>query len=363
MRVTQTFYCRQRLNRSPVRACVGEPPRCKTWHVFWRANIVYAGPRIRRLSLPYRLKSYYLATAVHVSSFSVSVGPVLQRRGRTCTRNDPLGDAMEHAREVTVRGYAWTIVKCIALAGALLISAVPESAHAQSFVGRYGPVKSPQYVSGHQALQRIRFLENLAALLSQLVTLPRQVVLTVGECREANAFYSPQHKAIVLCHELLAQVSEGIQRDFARIATSEEIANASAGGVTFILMHELGHALIHLLDLPVLGREEDAADQIGTFFLLNSDTAPYALAGALWFFRSSTLIYTRRHFSDEHSVGPQRQSNLACWALGRDPDRYQYLLRGGYLTRERAIRCGAEYSRLDSSVRRLLGNNVRFSPR
>lgn len=249
----------------------------------------------------------------------------------------------------------------IALAS-VLAACASQIASAQSFVGRYGPVKSPQYVRVHQNFQQGQFLEKLASALSQGITLPHQVVLTVGECGAPNAFYSPQRKAIVLCHELIAQMAQGLQRDFARVASRDEIANSISGGVAFILMHELGHALIHLLDLPVLGREEDAADQIGAYFLLHSEIAPYGLAGALWFFRSKTLIYTRRHFSDEHSVGPQRQSNLACWALGKDPRRYQYLLQGRYLTRERAVRCGAEYARLDSSVRKLLGDNVRLPP-
>ena len=35
----------------------------------------------------------------------------------------------------------------------------------------------------------------------------------------------------------------------------------------FILVHEFGHALIHAFELPVLGREEDAADAVATVFL------------------------------------------------------------------------------------------------
>ncbi len=31
----------------------------------------------------------------------------------------------------------------------------------------------------------------------------------------------------------------------------------------FTLLHEMGHLLIHELKLPILGREEDAADQLG----------------------------------------------------------------------------------------------------
>ena len=36
----------------------------------------------------------------------------------------------------------------------------------------------------------------------------------------------------------------------------------------FTLLHELGHALIHTLKLPVLGREEDAADTLAIAGLL-----------------------------------------------------------------------------------------------
>ncbi len=249
----------------------------------------------------------------------------------------------------------------IAFVCALTLS-VSELANAQSFVGKYGPVKSPQFQSVREVLQRGKFLEEIAATLSQGITLPHQVVLTIGECGKATAFYNPKFKAIVVCYELMSEMIQATQRDLSPLASRQEIEKLFSGGFGFILMHELSHALIHILDLPVLGREEDAADQIAAFFLLHTETSEsdMMLEGAIWLFRSKTFLYTRRHFSDEHSVGPQRQSNLACWAFGKDPNRYQYLLRRGYLTRERAVRCGSEYTLLDSSVRKLLGSNVRL---
>lgn len=51
--------------------------------------ISFAPSRTRRLSLPYRLKSYYLAAAVGVSLLTVSVGPV-----------KIIGGAFEHAIEL-----------------------------------------------------------------------------------------------------------------------------------------------------------------------------------------------------------------------------------------------------------------------
>lgn len=232
---------------------------------------------------------------------------------------------------------------------------------AQSFIGRYGDIKSARFQVIHQDLQRSQFLENLAAEMSRGIQLPQQVVISLGECGSPNAFYNPRFHVIVLCHELIEQVTNGILRDFSRVATQKEIADSISGGIGFIFMHELGHALIHVLEIPILGREEDAADQIGAYFLLTQSAAPYGLAGALWFFRPNTLIYTRRHFSDEHSIGPQRQSNLACWAFGKNPNQYQYLLRN-YVTRERAVRCGAEYRQLETSVRKLLGGHVQLPP-
>lgn len=236
-------------------------------------------------------------------------------------------------------------------------------ANAQSFAVQYSRAKTQEFDRYNHELMRNRVLEGIAEKLSGQVFLPTPVVITIAECGNANAFYNPQYRAIVLCYELIAQLSNGIQRTFQGKASPQEINAAISGGLSFIFIHELGHALISVLDLPVLGREEDAADQIAAYLLLQSpgSSPPYGLAGALWFFRSDTLFYTRRHFSDEHSLGPQRQSNLACWAYGKDSVRYQYLLIGKYLTPERASRCGAEYQRLDTSVRRLLGKNVRLA--
>ncbi|MFL6796578.1 MAG: DUF4344 domain-containing metallopeptidase [Xanthobacteraceae bacterium] len=40
------------------------------------------------------------------------------------------------------------------------------------------------------------------------------------------------------------------------------------GGTVSLVLHELGHAVRHNLDLPRLGREEDSADQISGFIML-----------------------------------------------------------------------------------------------
>jgi hypothetical protein len=230
----------------------------------------------------------------------------------------------------------------------------------QSFVAKYSQGKTQEFNHFSNSLKQAKFLEGITTPLSSLISLPNQVSLTIEECGQENAFYSPQRQTIIICYEMFGKMIEGIQNEYANRVPQQAIEAAISGGLSFILMHELGHALIHILDLPVLGREEDAADQIGTYFLLQAsgNRAANSLSGALWFFRENTLFYTQQHFSDEHSLGPQRQANLACWAFGKNPRQYAYLLGQGFLTQQRAERCSHEYQQLESTMHKLLGENL-----
>lgn len=235
-------------------------------------------------------------------------------------------------------------------------------AEAQSFVGRYGPTRTPVYAELQEDLRQTRMLEEITRGLSNAITLPKQLTLTTAECGTPNAYYNQDRYTIVLCLELVTYLTRGMLQDFGPASDKDSLKKTVVGAFLFVMMHEVGHALIHVLELPVLGREEDAADQIAAFFVLDSPDAEFALRGALWFFRAKTSVYTQRHFSDEHSLGPQRQSNLACWAFGKDRLRYQYAAKA-LLSQERAVRCSQEYKNLQSAVHQLLGKNVNLPAR
>jgi hypothetical protein len=55
---------------------------------------------------------------------------------------------------------------------------------------------------------------------------------------------------------------------------TEEAQLFILGNTVFTLHHELGHALIDQLDLPVLGREEDAVDHLATIMMLPVQAEP-----------------------------------------------------------------------------------------
>lgn len=252
-------------------------------------------------------------------------------------------------------------LRLIVVAGTYAIFGFVGYADAQEarFLFAYGPVQNPGLQQIADAARQTRFLESLADALQGVIRLPQNVTLATLECKQVNAFYVPKQKALVICLELIQQIFTTVPKRYQRIATPSEIEQIATGALAFVTLHELGHALIDLYSLPVLGKEEDAADQIASFFVLRTNDSKYAIAGAGWFFSKEALYYSRRHLSDAHSLDPQRRFNVFCWAFGSNPGVYSYLVQGGALPRERAPRCQAEYQQLTRSVTQLLGSYVK----
>ena len=124
---------------------------------------------------------------------------------------------------------------------------------------------------------------------------------------------------------------------------------------TFILLHEIGHALIDQLDLPITGLEEDAADQFATVFITGlgwENGRPWLVqSGAYMFeaFSQSRGTPGVRDYWDEHSLHEQRSSNIWCWLYGFDPFVFVKIAKRYSESIDRLERCGYEYQQIKSS--------------
>jgi hypothetical protein len=226
---------------------------------------------------------------------------------------------------------------------------VADSAGAGRFVAEYEPA-DPDYQDFRANLMSHRFLDTIATRLNDSLRLPKDIVLRTAHCGEPNASYDPDSRRVTLCYELFS----GLSDRFAGEPGGEYLVS---GTLVFALMHELGHALIHVLDLPTTGREEDAVDQLATVLLLQQGASGDSLAfGAVGWLAAEVHFgqLDSLAFADDHGLDLQRVYNIVCWIHGRNPERYPQLNEDGWLPEHRRRRCPQEYERLAASWERLL---------
>lgn len=122
------------------------------------------------------------------------------------------------------------------------------------------------------------------------------------------------------------------------------------GNVRHTMLHEIGHLLVDQLNLPVLGREEDAVDTMATVMMLETGTRSDVLAlqdtvdGWLYSETSRPARgYVNADFYGAHSLDIQRSYAIACLMVGSDYDNHtQYATRIS-LPIDRQNSCAEDY--------------------
>ena len=220
-------------------------------------------------------------------------------------------------------------------------------------------LEDDEYTELAAQLSEDRWLEDVADVLNESLKLPRDIGMRFAQCGENNAYYVPEDHEIQVCIEMF----EGERENFANYYESEEeIEDAVNGSFLFTVFHEVGHALIDVLDIPFTGREEDAADSLAAWWLIDGDDGEEsAISGALSFYTDpdEAAELEESDFSDEHSLSQQRYYTLTCLVYGSDTTQYANLLEEEWLTEERAEQCPAEFERLSTTWYRLLDDHLK----
>ena len=225
--------------------------------------------------------------------------------------------------------------------------------------------------TAYQALQSRHILEVYSQFLSPL-HLPHPLTLVALNCQpdfhSDSPFYSSEDRALHFCYEWYndvlyyspkATTPEGVTR-------TSVITGMWAG----TLLHETGHALFDMLDVPVFGREEDAADQVAAFIALqfNPDVQRTIIKGFAYFWQMAAKDgsdpptannpnppkdVVQRCFSDplcaysdEHGTASQRLYNTLCLGYGGNREAFKDFVVIGWLPKERADDCDREYRQL-----------------
>jgi hypothetical protein len=221
-------------------------------------------------------------------------------------------------------------------------------------------VQRPGAVSAkHQAwmaqLKESELLQTLAESMNELFVIPQDISIVVDECGEANAYFSSDDSQIRLCVELLEDMDEALAESY---PDDDARSEAVFGAFTAVFFHELGHALVSVLELPVTGREEDAVDQLSTWILIEGEMNDAVLSAAETYYAAEDDADDDT-FADEHSLNRQRYFNMVCWVYGSKPEAHEDLLEAWALPEARAERCEDEYAQISKSWATLLAEHVR----
>ena len=206
----------------------------------------------------------------------------------------------------------------------------------------------------YRLMRERKVLERFREYLSPL-RLPRVLLLKVEGCDgEENAWYADD--AVTVCYEYL----DSILKNAPEQTTADGVTRMDAviGPLVDVFLHEVGHAVFDYDQVPILGREEDAADQFAAYFWLQSDKrdARRLLAGVAYeYTRDAAASTTKKNpFADAHGLPMQRFYNLLCLAYGSDPKLFERAVTEGHLPAERADGCEDEYAQLKKAMTALI---------
>jgi hypothetical protein len=154
-------------------------------------------------------------------------------------------------------------------------------------------------------------------------------------------------------HERVKEVADSLKNSprFKNVSEQQRMERVEfvIGNTLFALLHEMGHLSIAEMRLPVLGREEDAADMYAALRMLNIGTSfsQHALAEASknWFLnaRRDRATGAKPIYYGEHSINQQRAYQIVCLMVGSDPAKFKGLADRIKMPQERQESCQKDY--------------------
>lgn len=194
----------------------------------------------------------------------------------------------------------------------------------------------------------------VAGLINDTLVLPSDTQIVFSSKDDGTGpFYDPQNRQVNFPYPFVTFIANTFNQNEPDLSP-DDLAASTDNAVAWILLHEIGHALVDQLEIPVLSKEEDAADNIATVILsvLGREGGDIALSGAQLFayLQQDPSQLDDSAFWDEHSLDLQRANQTACLVYGSDPKAFADLEQ--FIPPERLARCPAEWEQISNGVKR-----------
>jgi hypothetical protein len=212
----------------------------------------------------------------------------------------------------------------------------------------------------YDRLRNRKVLETLQQFLAPL-KLDRRLLIKFDQCGAISVRYRPDAAATV-CYEYVEQIERLAPRTtVALVQGGVTPESALIGPVVQEVLHELAIALFDVLDIPVWGRLDDAADRVAAFIMLQfgPNVAWNTIVGTAWFLAGNATLPT--DYADARGAIAQRYYTTLCIAYGGEkrglfgvkaaPGFAEFVksTAAGSLPSSRAANCTDEYDLINQA--------------
>ena len=226
----------------------------------------------------------------------------------------------------------------------------------------YVEPKNPAHKPIYDRLKEKHVLEKLQEFLSPLRLPIRITIKTEGCDGVMNAYFDTD--TIKVCYEYFEYLMKKSPKMVRQGLTPND---ALIGPTVDVFLHELGHGLVRVLDVPYFGKEEDVADYIATYLLLSfcKDDARRLILGASFIGDAEAMdeqgkAPELRTLADSHSLPAQRYFNRWCMAYGADQEMFADAIELGMLPPNRVKWCKYEWQSNEYAFQQLIEPYVDF---
>jgi hypothetical protein len=232
----------------------------------------------------------------------------------------------------------------------------------------YVPPKDPKHQQVYDLIKERHTLETLQKIFGVFRLTHDLTVKTVGCDGVSNAWYQRIGKepTVSLCYEYLQEIWQAMPKTTTPAGITPQ--DALVGQLFFAIAHEMGHAMYDIFDVPIFGRQEDAADEFAAYIMLQfgGDRAHRLVTGAAYSYKAYIKDYKQKPqvtlplaaFSSDHGAPEERFYNLLCMAYGYDAKVFADVVDNEYLPKTRAKKCRFEYEDLQWSFQQVFGPHI-----
>jgi hypothetical protein len=179
----------------------------------------------------------------------------------------------------------------------------------------YREPTNPDFAPIYERLKNRRVLETLQQFLAPL-KLDRKLTIKIDQCGTTSIPYKPQGP-ITICYEYIQQIERMAPRSTVALVQGQVTTEgAIVGPVVQAALHEVAIATFDMLDTPIWGRLDDAADRVSAFVMLQfgPTVAWNTIVGTAWFLSGNAT--STPDYSDVRGAVAQRYYTTLCIAYG-----------------------------------------------